>query len=172
MSRPNYLLTATDELPIHRDKELVVRRMVQLLITAVGLLGSAVLLASTAVAAPAEPYKYSDCFDQGGGFVYCQEGQGTFRINDTPSGKLMSTASGSFSYTLTLNGQVIAKGSGSPNNEAVLLKDGATQVTHVNNKGQFSYVQGGITYTCTFGNNFTIANGEYRHSVSDFQCTP
>jgi hypothetical protein len=143
------------------------RRIVQLFVAAFVLFGSAFVLAGTATAAPAQPYNYSDCVGDAGGYQFCETGQSVLKDNQSASGNTLYTASGQFSYVYSFNGQTIYQSSTKYHSLSV-TRDANTQVDHYNNKGQFSV---GNT-TCTFTDIFTYANGEVRHETHDFQCTP
>jgi hypothetical protein len=144
-----------------------VRRAVQLLSVTYVLFGSALVLAGPAAADEAQPYRYSDCFDNGSGYVLCQSSKGVLMFNESASGNLLFKASGDRWSQATFNGQVVYETSDSSNTVS-LAKDSNTQAYHGTDEGYFN---NGST-TCTYQNNYTYANGEYRHAVYNFQCTP
>jgi hypothetical protein len=141
-------------------------RIAQLLVCALVPLGGALTLATPAAAAPAQPYHYEECLTSEV-TEYCFGAHGTLVQQDSASGNSHYKVSENSFYRLTENGQLTAQGS-TKANAVYLWKDDATQVAHANRRGQFSY---GAT-TCTYSLNYTVVDGEFRHSVSDLQCTP
>jgi len=141
------------------------RRIVRLLLATLFLCAGALALAGPATAAPAQPYRYSDCFDFDDGYQVCFSGKGVFKEQQSASGNLLLKASGTSTYTVRYEGDVIEGGSGR-DNFVLHEKNGEPHVYHQNGKGQFTY--DGVT--CSYRYNVTYANGELRHDAYDFRC--
>ena len=141
------------------------RRAIRLFLATILLLAGALTLAGPALALPAEPYRYSDCYDFDDGYQVCFSGRGVVKEQQAASGNVLFKASGKSTYTVRFNGEVIEQGSGR-DNFVLHEKSGELHVYHSNGKGQFTF--DGVT--CTYRYNATYANGELRHEVDDIRC--
>lgn len=140
------------------------RRAIRLFLATFLLITGALTLAAPALAAPAQPYRYSDCFTDGA-YDICISGRGVMKEQATSSGNALFKASGTSTYTVRENGVVIEQGSGR-DNFILHEKSGELHVFHSNGKGQFTF-EG---MTCTYRYNVTYANGSLRHETDDFSC--
>ncbi len=153
--------------PRRFPRRFVMRRAIRVLLTALLLFGGAFVFAGPAVAAPAQPYSFGpDCYDWGGGYQVCTSGKGVYQENESASGNTSFKASGTYSYEILVNGQVVQQYS-NRQNFVLVAKEGSTQVYHYNGKGQTTYAG----TTCTWKYNFTLANGQVRHNVYESQCS-
>jgi hypothetical protein len=131
------------------------------------LLGAGLTVPAPAVAAgPTQPFRYEECLTSDLA-EYCFGASGVLVQQNSPAGNSVYKFSEKSFYRLTENGQVTAQASNIAN-AFYLWKGEETQVAQAVRKGQFSY---GNT-TCTYNLNYTVVDGEFRHRVSDFQCTP
>ena len=145
------------------------RHINRLLLTAMLLLGGAFSFASPAIAAPAEPFSIGPtCSDLGGGTLACSTSTGVEKVEETPSGNTLYKFSGTRTDTVTANGDVKFEDV-YQFNMVFIAKDGVTQAAHGN--ARQTVLSDGF-FECRFQSNFTFANGELRHSVSEGGCTP
>jgi hypothetical protein len=128
--------------------------------------------AQSTLAAPAQPYHLSDCFEFGGGYLYCYDSTGVIAGTTTASGNFVHTLTDTTNFTLTLDGSVVE--SGQRKSHFVNVNKGSqAQVDRFNGSDAFSYVDSttGQTITCTYTFNFIYANGDIRHDVDNLDCS-
>jgi hypothetical protein len=124
---------------------------------------SVLSIAQPAVAAPAQTYNESSCFDGG---QFCITSRGVYQEQTTGSGITKATYNGSYEVIVRgENGQVIYQDA-SKDSSTFVYKNGEPQVSRQRYTGSFSY-EG---ETCTFGYAVVYANGAVRHEDETFDC--
>jgi hypothetical protein len=132
------------------------------------LLGGLLAVASPAAAAPAETYRFDECFEEvedGDLYTECYQDRGVMHYNETPSGNINTSDNGRFSTQFYINGELIYSASGNFHYTTV-IRNGEEQVAITHSRFETTY-EG---MTCTGSIQFIYTNGEYRRLVTDSQC--
>jgi hypothetical protein len=140
------------------------------------LLGVLLLIASVlgtaqAASAAAQHFTVSTCIDSGNGYTLCYEERGVAVARQTPSGREVSVSVTTFSYTLSLDGEIIS--SDTTNAHYVQTSEGGVaQVDRFNVRRTLTYTDPttGETLTCANSFVFVYAQNEIRHEHETLEC--
>ena len=155
------------------------RRPTAALLAVLLLAAAALVDVRPAAAAPARPFDEGECLtwvnpETGDVYEYCYEARGVVQENRTPSGNRQVHVTEHHCDRSSFNGEVVYQHC-SRDHFVYQARDGETgetRVSHSHGGSEISFAYRGTTYECTARHNFTYANGEVRHDVEDFGCTP
>lgn len=142
------------------------RIRIAILITSM-MLAVSMLGGAHSAAAQAEHYDLAYCSNQLDGTVHCIEETSVVQAHETSPGIFVGVSNGTYTYTVTLDGEVIA--SGQTKSHFIHVDKGSQ--AHVDRwtvRTTYSYIDtnSGETITCTYHTVAVYANGETRHEKS------
>jgi hypothetical protein len=133
--------------------------------------------AAPAAAAPAQPVSFDECWsgpDWGDGYEYCLWGQYVIVRNTTPSGNILIVENGNLCNRYSYLGEVLSEACGNSHQTFVVTPEdySGPSLNNYLGFGEFSYVSGGITYTCTNYVHAVVANNVIQIDDQQLVCTP
>jgi hypothetical protein len=140
------------------------------IITVVILIVSLMGLAQTAVA-QAQHFVVSECVDSVNGYTLCYEERSVVTARETPSGREVSVSVTTFSYTLSLNGEIISSDK-TKSHFVQTSEGGVAQVDQYNVRRTLTYIEPatGKKETCANTFIFVYANDQIRHEDETLEC--
>lgn len=151
------------------------RRVTVVLSLTLMLLGSLVVGAPPAAAAPAQPYNQSHCFTEnfeGTILEYCFQARGVAQVIESASGNVIYVDNAEFCSQFFVNGGFVDDGCQKVHS-TYLRWDDVTQRYHVNIKAESTFESpDGTTYICSSRIKFSYASGAVRHDDVQMECTP
>ncbi|MDQ3656547.1 MAG: hypothetical protein M3457_15915 [Chloroflexota bacterium] len=132
------------------------------------IVGAVLLMLSVqpAAAAPAEPYQTTDACRSVFTITICVNGHGVVQENDSASGVTKVTINGTYTETLSRNGDLLRTTEGKTH-QTLIFKDGEPQVAHTRDSRTIQITG---REACTYDLNVIYANGEVRHEINNVDC--